>query len=83
MKGKKIFSLLIAAAVVFSNVTFMPFSAQDTYAATTTEGDFSLTGDTLTIKNDSDVIEMQVCSSDILKVNYKPNGEEDPEAVKM
>ena len=79
MKGKKIFSLLIAAAVVFSNVTFMPFSAQDTYAATTTEGDFSLTGDTLTIKNDSDVIEMQVCSSDILKVNYKPNGEEDPE----
>ena len=76
MKSKKVFSWIIAATVVFSNITIIPQNTEITYAASS-DGNFSLDGDTLTIKNGSDVIDMQICADNILRVDYKPNGQED------
>ncbi len=43
---------------------------------TSNNNTFTLSNDTLTIKSGSDILDLQACSSEILKVNYKPNGEE-------
>lgn len=42
---------------------------------------FTLTNDTLKIKTGSDELELQVCSPEILKVDYKPKGAEDPDTL--
>lgn len=76
MKSKKIFSWIIAATVIFSNITIIPSNTEIAYA-TSKDGNFTLNGDTLTIKSGSDVIDVQVCEDNILRVNYKPNGQED------
>lgn len=41
----------------------------------------TLTNDTLKIKTGTNELDLQVCSPEILKVDYKPNGEEDPDTL--
>ena len=64
MKAKKIFSWIIAATVIFSNITIIPSNTEIAYA-TSKDGNFTLNGDTLTIKSGSDVIDVQVCEDNI------------------
>ena len=42
---------------------------------------FNLINDTLQIRTGSDVIDLEACSSEILKVNYKPNGQESEDTL--
>ena len=59
----------IVNAEVSNNV-----QSQTTWASGNTL--FTLSNDTLEIKVGSNVIDLEACSSEILKVNYKPNGQE-------
>ena len=85
MKIKKILSCLVLASMLvgsFNNIPRIQPSITTAVAAeTTTDGDFSLNEDTLTIKKGSDEIDLEVCSSTIMRVNYKPGGAEDPNTL--
>lgn len=73
MQIKKIFSCLVVVFMMINCVS--GFSAyNETVVSAATSENFSLKGDVLTITDDSNVIDLQVCSSNIFKVNYKPGG---------
>ena len=80
MQIKKIFSCLVVVFMMINCVS--GFSAyNETVVSAATGENFSLKGDVLTITDDSNIIDLQVCSSNIFKVNYKPGGEEDEETL--
>lgn len=87
-KLKKTLSLLVVSLMVFNGVTpsgLAKINTTNVSAAVTTQSSngntFTLTDDTLNIKTATDTIDLQVCTSNIMKVNYKPGGAEDPETL--
>lgn len=50
---------------------FIANAAISSQTVTSNNNTFTLSNDTLTIKSGSDILDLQACSSEILKVNYK------------
>lgn len=77
----RIYAFLISAAMLFSLVSVI--GPLPSYAYVSTLGNVlsvSASGDSVTLVVDNggepndDILELQVCESDILRVNYRPNG---------
>ena len=81
MKIKKVVASIVMATVLSTSIVPNLGIQQSLVYAAEDSGNFSLNGDTLSMTKGSDKIDLQVCSSKIFKVNYKPNGEEDPETL--
>ena len=89
MFNKKVLSLVVVAALLVSNITSTinvnaaVVTSEQTQSTEYATGNstFTLNGDTLQIINGSDKIDLQVCDSEILKVNYKPNGKSDEDTL--
>ena len=81
MKIKKVVASIVMATVLSTSIVPNLGIQQSIVYAAEDSGNFSLNGDILSMAKGSDKIDLQVCSSKIFKVNYKPNGEEDPETL--
>ena len=82
---KKILSVATLSALLLTTVPegIIVRAATTTSATqvTTSNATFTLRNDTLEIKKGSDVLDLQACDSEILKVNYKPNGKESEDTL--
>ncbi len=78
---KRLFAIYLAVGMVLSVLSWQPAKRAEAYVDTLGNvSGVSVSGDliTLTVDNgmepNDDILELQVCESDILKVNYRPNG---------
>lgn len=77
MRGKKLKQIwywFIIVTLLFGN--FYPVTKVNAASDGVT-----LDGDTVTVAKGSDLMVVQVCAPQIIKVNYKPNGVQDPETL--
>ena len=85
--AKKLVSVFVSVALlitVFPTSIIVNAEVNSSVQSTTwSSGNtlFTLSNDTLQIRTSSDVIDLEACSSEILKVNYKPNGQESEDTL--
>lgn len=84
--NKRVFSWVLAVAMLFNtfSATFSvkANAAVDAVSTSSAYGKtFTLDGDTLSITNASDKIDVQVCAPQTMKVNYKPGGLSDADTL--
>lgn len=87
---KNVLSLTIAAALLANLAAATPFNVAlqntstkqiITAAINSTNNKFTLKDDTLHIVTGSNILELKACSSNILKVDYMPNGEKSDDTL--
>ncbi len=86
---KKFLSVVIIFTLIMTliptnfivNAATSTLSLKSSQTVTSNNNTFTLNNDTLTIKSGLDVLDLQTCSSEVLKVNYKPNGQESEDTL--
>ena len=83
LETKKFLSVVVILTILMTLIptNFIANAAISSQTVTSNNNTFTLSNDTLTIKSGSDILDLQACSSEILKVNYKPNGEESEDTL--
>ena len=82
--NKRKLILAIVIVIVFSGIAFTLYFKEKNSNNTIGINSWSkltLTNDTLKVKTGTNELDLQVCSPEILKVDYKPNGQEDPDTL--